>query len=37
MLKVDEKLIKLFAEQIFHTGFVHAGKLFFVYYRKLTF
>jgi aarF domain-containing kinase len=22
--KVDEKLVKLFAEQIFHTGFVHA-------------
>jgi predicted unusual protein kinase regulating ubiquinone biosynthesis (AarF/ABC1/UbiB family) len=22
--KVDEKLISLFAEQIFHTGFVHA-------------
>ena len=22
--EVDEKLVKLFAEQIFHTGFVHA-------------
>ena len=26
--EVDRKLITLFAEQIFHTGFVHAGYYF---------